>query len=91
MTPKQSQQFNRMRAVLLLIAKEYMTVGQIRRNAEKCYGMTFEESLTAAYENMKSEAAAAVRGVAAISDQKAIPPQPMPPRNVELREDQPSC
>lgn len=63
-----------MRAVLLLIAREYMTVGQIRRNAEKFYGLSFEESLIAAYENMKTEAAAAVRGVSEIRPNPAGQP-----------------
>jgi uncharacterized protein (UPF0147 family) len=65
MTPKQAEQFNRMRAVLRTIATNYMTIAQIRRNAG-AVGMSFDECLQAAYENVKTEAANAVRGVSEI-------------------------
>lgn len=41
---------------------EYATVEQLRRGAEKDYGLPFEEALEYAFENIKGEAEAAVRG-----------------------------
>lgn len=63
MTPKQATQFNRMRTVLLNIAKGYSTLQQLRRNAEREYGLDFEEAIEYAYENIQHEAKIAVSGV----------------------------
>lgn len=67
MTPKQIEQFNRMRDALETIAKEYQTVGQLRRSADAYCGLNFEEVLAGAYENIKIDAAEAVRGVRRIA------------------------
>ena len=67
MTPKQLEQFNRMRAALTRIAKEYQTPDQLRRNADRDYGLDASEAIEMAYENIQSEARAAVRGVRAVS------------------------
>lgn len=63
MTPKQAGQFERMRAALVVIAKGFQTPGQLRRSASESYGLTYEEALEGAYENIKVEAADALRGV----------------------------
>lgn len=63
MTPKQREQFNRMRATLLNIARGYQTPDQLRRNSEKDFGCEFHECLEYAYENIQAEAKAAVKGV----------------------------
>lgn len=61
MTPKQKEQFNRMRATLKRIATSYMTPAQIQRDKEA--GLDYEEYLEYAYENMQAEAKAACKGV----------------------------
>lgn len=67
MTPKQVEQFNRMRDTLIRIAREYQTPDQLRRNADRDYGLDFSEAIEMAYENIQGEARAAVRGVRAVS------------------------
>jgi len=52
----------RFEAALRRIAA-YMTPAQLRRQSERKYGLTFEESLEMAYENVIGEAKAALRGV----------------------------
>jgi len=64
-TPKQKEQFNRMRATLKKIAKGYQTPDQIRRGAEKQYGLDADEAVGYAYENIQADAASAVKGVRA--------------------------
>lgn len=44
------------------IDKDFMTSDQLRRNAEKMYGLPFEEALEMAYDNMQDVARRAVRG-----------------------------
>ena len=61
MTPKQKEQFNKMRATLKRIATEYMTPAQIQRDKES--GLDYEEYLEYAYENIQTEAKAACKGV----------------------------
>ncbi len=68
MTPKQAEQFNRMRDALILIAKGYQTPDELRRNAERDYGLDFGGSMEMAYENMQATARAAVHGVRAVKD-----------------------
>lgn len=63
MTPKQKEQFNRMRDTLKRIAKGYQTPEQLRRNAKKGYGIEYEEALELAYENLQDEARRAIKGV----------------------------
>lgn len=40
----------------------YMTPDQLRRQAEKQYGLAYEEALEMAYENVQSEARSALMG-----------------------------
>ena len=63
MTPKQKEQFNRMRSTLKRIASDYQTPQQLRRNAEKQYGLDADEAIEFAYENIQQEAKNAVAGV----------------------------
>lgn len=65
-TKKQAEQFNRMRASLIQIAKEYQTPAQLRRNSEKQYGLDYEDCLEMSYENIQDTAKIASKGVKAI-------------------------
>ena len=47
----------------LLLIKKYQTPDQLRRHAEKMYGLSFEEALEMAYENIQQEAANAIKGM----------------------------
>lgn len=80
MTPKQVEQFNRMHDALTTIAKKYQTAGQLRRSANAYCGLSFEEVMIGAYENIKSDAAYAVRSVRRIASNTLMdgptPPQP---------------
>ncbi len=40
----------------------YQTPAQLRRNCEHTYGLSFEESIEMAYENIQGEARAALAG-----------------------------
>lgn len=64
MTPKQKEQFNRMRTVLRRIANDYMTSAQIER--DKNAGLDYVEYLECAYENIQAEAKQACKGVRAL-------------------------
>ena len=66
MTPKQKEQFNRMRNTLMRIASEYQTPDQLRRSSERGYGIHADEAIGYAYENIQSEAKFAVKGVKAV-------------------------
>lgn len=57
------QQIIKMYAALERIAKGYQTPDQLRRNSEKDWGVSYEESLEMAYENLQAEAKAAIKGV----------------------------
>jgi hypothetical protein len=72
MTPKQIRQWNQMRHTLLRISKQYMNSQKLRKESESEYGLEFEESIEMAYDNIQSEAKAAVKGV------KEILPTPKP-------------
>lgn len=48
--------------VLKRIAVGYHTTDQLRRQAERKYGLGYEEALEMAYENIQQEAKEAVRG-----------------------------
>lgn len=63
MTTKQMQQFNKMREVLLKIAKRYQSPDRLRKNSEKDYGLDYEEALEMAYENIQTDAARVVKGI----------------------------
>ena len=63
MTPKQIEQFNRMRYVLKKIATEYESVARLRRNSEKEWGLYFDEAIEYAYDNIQRDARNAVRGI----------------------------
>lgn len=63
MTKIQIGQFNRMRAALRTIAKAYQNPDQLRSNSEKLYGLSYEEALEMAYENIQNIAFEAVKGV----------------------------
>jgi hypothetical protein len=63
MTPKQIRQWNQMRHTLLRISKQYMSSQKLRKESEGEYGLEFEEAIEMAYENVQSEAKAAVKGV----------------------------
>lgn len=52
-----------MRAALIRIYKNYQTPDQLRRNAERDFGCSYDEAIEMAYENLQSEAKGAVRGV----------------------------
>lgn len=63
MTPKQKEQFNRMRSTLKRIANGYQTPEQLRRSAERDICLIPEEAIEYAYENIQQEAKIAVKGV----------------------------
>lgn len=44
------------------IARLYQTSTQLRRNAERQYGLPFEEALEMAYDNIQAEAAKVIHG-----------------------------
>lgn len=44
------------------IARDYASPEEIRRTAERQYGLSPEEALEYAYDNLQSEAAAAIKG-----------------------------
>lgn len=62
MTPTLLKQFNRMRVALKRIVA-YQTPDQLRRNAERDYGLDANEAIEYAYENIQQEAKRAVAGV----------------------------
>jgi len=63
MSDKRIEREQRMYDALRRIAKEYQTPDQLRRQAEKEYGLEFEEALEYAYENIQADAAAAIKGM----------------------------
>lgn len=62
MTPKQQTQFNNMLSTLRTIAAKYGTPDEVRRSANR-FGLTEDEALEAAYENIQHDAVLAIRGV----------------------------
>ena len=71
MTPLQQKQFNQMLAILTRIAKSYQTPKQLRRSAEKEFGLDYQEALEMSYENMQEDAKHAIKGV-----KRLTPPTP---------------
>jgi hypothetical protein len=62
MTQAQKKQFNRMRAALIVIHKEYMTPDQMHKYCKKT-GWDFNDTQGMAYENIQMLAKSAVKGV----------------------------
>ena len=62
MTPKQKENYNRMLHTLKRIST-YRTPEQLRRNSEREYGISVEEALEYAYENIQQEAKYATNGI----------------------------
>lgn len=58
----QTKNFIRMHHALKTIAKGYQTPEQLRKNCGK-YGLTYQESLQMAYENLQETARQAIKGV----------------------------
>nr|DAU81974.1 MAG TPA: Non structural protein Nsp1 [Caudoviricetes sp.] len=63
MTPKQNKQFNLMASTLRQIARGFQTTSQLRRNSMKDWGLSYDEALEMAYENIQEIAKRAVKGV----------------------------
>lgn len=70
MTKKQMEQFNRMLSVLRKISRDYQTPDQLRLSSGRDYGLSYNEALEMAYENLQNEAACAVKGIKSISTSK---------------------
>ena len=62
MTVKQKTQFNQMLDTLRHISKDYQTLEQLKKN-EGQYGLSFEEEISMAYENIQLQAKSASRGI----------------------------
>lgn len=62
MTPKQISQFNEMRAVLIRIARKYRSAQNILAGPASI-GLSVEEELEMAYDNIQFDAERAVKGV----------------------------
>ena len=56
-------QFNRMYEALNTIAKEYYPAISLRMLAEDKYGLDPDEAIDEAYENMRADAAEAIKGI----------------------------
>lgn len=54
------------------IAKGYMTSDKMRREANGKYGVSFEELLEMAYDNLQAEAADAIRGKRRPKDEQRV-------------------
>ena len=55
--------YNRMYNALKTIAKGYQTPEQLRRNSKGQYGLSYQETLEMAYENIQQLAKEATKGV----------------------------
>jgi len=62
MTVKEKQNYNRMRETLIKITK-YQTPDKMRKDSNKDWGLSFEEAIEMAYENIQDEAKFGVKGV----------------------------
>jgi len=65
-TEKQKRDFNEMLRSLRLIAQGYQSSDQLRRNAEKEYGLSSSELIEYAYDNVQNEAKNSIKGVSFI-------------------------
>ena len=63
MTPKQKANYNKMILVLKRISKNYQTTDQLRRNSNNMYGLSYDEALEMAYDNIQTEASLTVKGI----------------------------
>ncbi len=63
LTNRQVQRFNQMIRALKIISKDYKKPNWLQRHCEKEYGLSYEEALEMAYENIQQLAADSVRGV----------------------------
>lgn len=68
MTKKQVQQFNKMFFALKMIVEEYQTPGELLKASEVDFGLSYEEVIEMAYENIKAEAFEAIQGIEAIEE-----------------------
>lgn len=59
---KFEQDYARMYVALQRI-KRYQSPARLRRDSQKQYGLSYEEALEYAYENIQSEAATGLKGV----------------------------
>lgn len=66
MDPKQKMQFNAMLTVLRQIATGYQSSAQLRKNARKQYGLSGDEAIEFAYENVQEQARETVKGIRSI-------------------------
>lgn len=69
MTKKEARQFNQMHQALTRICA-YETPSAIARTAMKNYGLNPDEAVAYAYENVRSEARAGIKGVRAVLAQE---------------------
>ena len=67
MTPSQRGQFNRMRQALKRIANDYESADHLRIHSQVKWGLNYAEALEYSYQNVKAEAANAVKCVRAIA------------------------
>lgn len=63
MTSKQKENHNRMIDTLKKIGLKYQTPAQLRKSAEKQYGLSFKDALEMSYENIQEEAKDSIRGL----------------------------
>lgn len=54
---------SRMYEALRRISRDYQSPDQLRRSAEKSWGLPYEEALEMAYENIQNEARMAIKGM----------------------------
>jgi len=53
----------RMFDALVKISKAYMTTEQLKKKAERMYGVSYVEALEMSYDNIQGDAAVAIRGM----------------------------
>lgn len=56
----------------LKVITKYMTPSQVRNRCEKQYGLSYEEALEYAYENIQQTAKSAIRGVRLPKENKLV-------------------
>ena len=69
-TEKKARTFNNMLRSLRLIAKEYQTPDQLRKESKNDWGLGYEEALEMSYENIQNEAKQSSAGVKFIPIEK---------------------
>lgn len=78
MTDREQQKFNQMYEALLRISKGYVSVAQVPRNADRI-GLTPEEFMEYAYENIQQEAKNGLHGIRRPKSMTFITPGSGPP------------